>query len=136
MWSEESNEQVTRAHRGILVLVELNLYGLKGLHVQHVVSKVEWRLLVVEGREAHPLEVSPVALFSPHHHPHRGPLGDVYGLDHPWDLVDKSDGAGDVVQALRENESANGGDGAADLIQARGWGGMGGEEMEEVAPVM
>ena len=41
---------------------------------------------------------SPVPLLSSHHDPHRAPLGEVDGLDHPGDLVDEGDGSGDVIQ--------------------------------------
>lgn len=50
-------------------------FYLQGLHVQNVVGVVQGGLLVVEGREAHALEVVPVALLPPHHDPHRAPLG-------------------------------------------------------------
>ena len=38
-----------------------HLDGLQRLHVQHVVAIVQRRLLVIEGREAHALEVAPIA---------------------------------------------------------------------------
>lgn len=61
---------------------------------------VERRLFVIEGREAHALEVPPVPLLAPHHDPHRSPLRDVHRLDDARDLVHEGDGAGDVVQHL------------------------------------
>ena len=75
-----------------------HLNGLEGLNVEDVVGVVERRLLVVERREPHPLEVATIALLSTHHDPHRAPLSQVDGLDDPGDLVDEGDGAGDVVQ--------------------------------------
>lgn len=81
----------------VLVLVELELDRLERLCVEHVVSVVERRLLVVERREAHALEVATVALLAPHGEPHGGPLGVVHGRDHLGHLVDERDGAGDVV---------------------------------------
>eukprot|EP00965_Chrysotila_dentata_P150735 4980259-Pleurochrysis_carterae.AAC.1 len=82
----------------VLLLVELHLDRLERLDVQDVVAVVERRLLVVEGREAHPLEVAAVALLAPHHDPHGAPLRNVHRLDHRGHLVDKRDGAGDMVE--------------------------------------
>jgi len=47
-----------------------HLYRLQGFHVQDVVGVIQGRFLVVEGREAHSLEVTSVALFATHHDPH------------------------------------------------------------------
>ena len=57
-------------------------------------------LLIIKGREPHALEVPAVPLLAPHHDPHGAPLRRVHRLDHPWDLVDKRDGASDVVDDL------------------------------------
>ena len=79
-------------------MISNHLNGLEGLNVEDVVGVVERRLLVVERREPHPLEVATIALLSAHHDPHRTPLSQVDGLDDPGNLVDEGDGAGDVVQ--------------------------------------
>lgn len=83
--------------RRVLVLVELKLDRLEGLRVEDVVAVVERRLLVVEGREAHALEVAPIALLAPHREPHGRPLGVVNGRHDGRDLVDEGDGSRDVV---------------------------------------
>ena len=83
----------------VLVLVELHLDGLERVDVEQVVGVVERRLLVVEGREPHALEVPAVALLAAHHDPHRAPLRDVDGLDDARHLVDESDRSRDVVQS-------------------------------------
>ena len=85
-------------HRLVLVLVELHLDGLEWLDVEDVVAVVKGRLLVIKGREAHALEVSPVAFLAPHHDPHRAPLRDENRLDHLGDIIHKCDRAGDVVE--------------------------------------
>ena len=54
----------------VLLGIELHLDRLERLHVEDVVGVVEGRLLVVKRREAHPLEVAPVPLLTPHHDPH------------------------------------------------------------------
>ncbi len=50
---------------------------------QDIVRVVQGRLLVIKGREAHALEVPPVALLPPHHDPHAAPLRQVQRLDDP-----------------------------------------------------
>ena len=70
------------------------------LHVQDVVAVVQRGLFVVEGREAHSLEVAAIALLLAHHHPHRRPLRDEHRLDHHRHLVHQRDGARDVIQNL------------------------------------
>ncbi len=57
-------------HGLVLVRVHVHLDRLEGFHVEHVVGVVERRLLVVERREAHALEVASVALLATHHDPH------------------------------------------------------------------
>ena len=42
--------------------------------------------------------MSSVPLLPSHHNPHGAPLGEIDGFDDPGDLVDESDGAGDVVK--------------------------------------
>ena len=54
------------------------------------------RLLVVEGREAHALEVAAVALLAAHHDPHRAPLGQEDRLDDLLALGAERDGASEV----------------------------------------
>lgn len=70
---------------------------------------VEGRLFVVERRKPHALEVSTVSLLAPHHDPHRAPLSDVHWLDDARDLVNKCDGAGNVVQHLQKHRRGGGG---------------------------
>ena len=84
----------------VFLLVEFHLDRLKRLAFEDVVAVVEGRLLVVEGREAHALEVTPISLLSPHHDPHRAPLGSVDRLDDLWGLIDESNGSCNVVQNL------------------------------------
>lgn len=91
-------DPVVKPARHLAVLVELHLHGLQRVHVQQVVGVVQRRLLVVERREPHALEMPAVSLLAAHHHPHRAPLGDVDGLDDARHLVDESDGARDVVE--------------------------------------
>mmetsp|Transcript_40931 Transcript_40931/g.121364 ORF Transcript_40931/g.121364 Transcript_40931/m.121364 type:complete len:508 (+) Transcript_40931:5381-6904(+) len=81
----------------VLRVVEAHLDRLEGLHVEHVVAVVERRLLVVEGREAHALEVAAVALLAAHHDPHRAPLGQEDRLDDLLALGAERDGAARVV---------------------------------------
>lgn len=82
----------------VLLRIQLHANGLERVHAQDVLAVVQRRLLVVERREAHPLEVPPVALLAPHRRPHRGPLRHVDRLRHERDLVHERYGAGDVVQ--------------------------------------
>ena len=81
-------------------LMNASLDGLERLHVEDVVRVVERRLLVVKGRKAHPLEVLPVALLAAHHDPHGAPLRLVDRLNDFGSLVDKGDGARNVIQDL------------------------------------
>lgn len=71
--------------------------SLNGPH-QKVVGIVQRRLLIIEGREAHALEVAPVPLLSPHHDPHGTPLSYVHRLYDPRYLIHKADGSRDVVE--------------------------------------
>mmetsp|Transcript_736 Transcript_736/g.1704 ORF Transcript_736/g.1704 Transcript_736/m.1704 type:complete len:700 (-) Transcript_736:62-2161(-) len=87
-------------HRAVLVLVQLQLHRLQRVDVQQVVGVVQRRLLVVEGREAHALEVPAVALLAPHHDPHGAPLRHIHRLNHLGRLVDERDGPGYVVDHL------------------------------------
>lgn len=83
---------------GVLDLLEFHLDRVERLDVHDVVAVVERRLLVVERRESHALEMPTISLLAPHHDPHRTPLRDVDGLDDQRDLVDERDGARDVVE--------------------------------------
>jgi len=65
---------ITHLDCSVLLLLHLNLNGLEWLNIKDVVGVVEGRLLVVEGREAHALEVATIALLSAHHDPHGAPL--------------------------------------------------------------
>jgi hypothetical protein len=67
-------EEFSNLDRSVLLLFHLYLDGLERLDVQYVVGVVQRRLLVVEWRETHALEVPPIALLSSHHDPHRSPL--------------------------------------------------------------
>ena len=51
--------------------IHLHLNGLEGIHVHDVICVVKRWLFVIEWRETHPLEMTSVSLFSPHHDPHR-----------------------------------------------------------------
>jgi hypothetical protein len=82
----------------ILLLVQFHLNRLQRLDVQDIIGIVEWRLFVVEWRKAHSLEMTPVSLLASHHHPHRAPLRQIDGLDHPRYLVDERNGARDVIE--------------------------------------
>ena len=86
--------------RAVLLLVQLELDRLQRVDIEQVVRVVQRRLFIVKGREAHPLEVPPVALLAAHHDPHRAPLRHVHRLDHARCLVHKRDRAGDVVNHL------------------------------------
>mmetsp|Transcript_8139 Transcript_8139/g.19406 ORF Transcript_8139/g.19406 Transcript_8139/m.19406 type:complete len:590 (-) Transcript_8139:14-1783(-) len=81
----------------ILDRIQPHLDGFQGLHIQDVVSIVQRRLLVVEGREAHSLEVASVSLLSAHHDPHGTPLSKVHGLDDLLHLRTEGDGTTAVV---------------------------------------
>ena len=54
----------------IFLLIQLHLHWLKRLHVQHIISVVKGRLLIVKRREPHPLKVTSITLFSTQHDPH------------------------------------------------------------------
>jgi len=58
----------------ILLIVELELDSLERLDIKDVVSVIERRLLVVEGRETQTLEVTTISLLSSHGDPHGSPL--------------------------------------------------------------
>lgn len=76
-----------------------NIQRVTGLHNhQQVVSVVQRRLLIVKRWEAHAFEVPPVTLLTPHHDPHAAPLGHVHWLDDQRYLINKADGASDVIQ--------------------------------------
>ena len=83
---------------GVFFLVKLKLDGFERLDIQDVVTIVERRLLIVEGRETHALEVPTVSLLSPHSEPHSTPLRMVYGLNDTGNLVDERDSTRDVVE--------------------------------------
>mmetsp|Transcript_26458 Transcript_26458/g.83860 ORF Transcript_26458/g.83860 Transcript_26458/m.83860 type:complete len:710 (-) Transcript_26458:29-2158(-) len=83
--------------RLILDVVQAHLNGLKRLDIKHVVSIIQRRLLVIERREAHSLEVAPVTLLTPHHDPHGPPLGQVHRLNDFLDLRAEGDGTAAVV---------------------------------------
>lgn len=58
-------------HTGaILLCVQLHLNGLQRLNIQDVVCVIQRRLLIIEGWEAHALEVPSVSLLTTHHNPH------------------------------------------------------------------
>jgi hypothetical protein len=67
---------------------------------------IERRLFIIKRRKSksekhskpHSLEMSPISLFSPHLNPHSPSLRNVDGLNHSWNLVDKRDCSGNVVQ--------------------------------------
>mmetsp|Transcript_79856 Transcript_79856/g.222351 ORF Transcript_79856/g.222351 Transcript_79856/m.222351 type:complete len:337 (+) Transcript_79856:6104-7114(+) len=86
--------------RLVLGIVETHLDSLKGLHIEHVVAIVKRGLFIIERREAHSLEVAPVALLPPHHDPHRPPLGHVDRLDDLLNFGTERDGATAVVHCL------------------------------------
>ncbi len=69
-----NKKEYANLDRPVLLLLHLYLDGLERLDVQDVVRVVQRRLLVVEGREAHALEVTAITLLSSHHDPHRSPL--------------------------------------------------------------
>lgn len=71
-----------------------------GLHIQNVFTIIERRLFVIKRRKAHAFEMVTVTLLTPHHDPHSSPLGNVDGLDHPGDFIDKSDGTRNVIEDL------------------------------------
>ena len=98
--SNEGNNSDNNVHWCVLLLVEVHRDWLHRWDVKHVVSVVKRGLLVVERREAHALEVQAVSLLTTHHDPHGAPLSHVHGLNHQRNLVDKRDGASDVVQHL------------------------------------
>uniref|UniRef100_A0A182WWC5 Uncharacterized protein n=1 Tax=Anopheles quadriannulatus TaxID=34691 RepID=A0A182WWC5_ANOQN len=85
-------------HTAVFLPVQIDLNRFQRLHVQHVVSVIKWRLLVVKRWEAHSLKVPSIALFTTHHDPHRAPLGNVQRFDHPRNLVHERDRTGNVVQ--------------------------------------
>ena len=66
-------------HMSVFLLIELHLHGLQWLYVQHIVSVVKGRLLIVKWRESHPLKVTSVTLLTTHHDPHGPALGDEGG---------------------------------------------------------
>mmetsp|Transcript_33281 Transcript_33281/g.109100 ORF Transcript_33281/g.109100 Transcript_33281/m.109100 type:complete len:1053 (+) Transcript_33281:4096-7254(+) len=81
----------------ILVVVQFHLDGLEGLDIQHVVTVIQRRLLIIERREAHALEVATVTLLSSHHDPHGAPLRQIDGLDDLLALCTERDGTTAVV---------------------------------------
>mmetsp|Transcript_38034 Transcript_38034/g.88957 ORF Transcript_38034/g.88957 Transcript_38034/m.88957 type:complete len:219 (-) Transcript_38034:572-1228(-) len=87
-------------HRFIFCWVQLHLDCLQGLDIQHVIAIIQRRLLIIEGREAHSLEVSSVSLLSSHHDPHGSPLGHVDRLNDLVHLCAKGDGTTAVVHGL------------------------------------
>ncbi|RUS16870.1 hypothetical protein BC937DRAFT_90705 [Endogone sp. FLAS-F59071] len=82
----------------VLPLIQLHLDGLERLDVHNVITVIERWLFVVKGRKPHAFEVPAVALLASHHNPHGTPLRDVDGLDNPWDLIDKGNGARNVIE--------------------------------------
>mmetsp|Transcript_20098 Transcript_20098/g.58313 ORF Transcript_20098/g.58313 Transcript_20098/m.58313 type:complete len:589 (-) Transcript_20098:72-1838(-) len=78
-------------------LIQLHLDGLEGLHVENVVAIIERRLLVIEGREAHALEVASVTLLAAHHNPHGAPLRQEDRLHDTLGLGAESDRTAAVV---------------------------------------
>ena len=58
-------------HRLVFLRVKFHLYCLERFDRQDVLGVVQGRLLVVEGRETHALEVATIPLLPPHHDPHR-----------------------------------------------------------------
>ena len=74
------------------------LDSFQGFNIQNVVGVVQRGFLVVKWWKSHSFEVSTITFFTSHHDPHASPLCQVDGLDDPGDLVDKGNGAGDVVQ--------------------------------------
>ena len=65
----------------IFLVVELELNSLERLDIEDVVSVIERRLLVVEGRETQTFEVTTISLLSSHGDPHGSPLSVVLGRD-------------------------------------------------------
>mmetsp|Transcript_1360 Transcript_1360/g.2988 ORF Transcript_1360/g.2988 Transcript_1360/m.2988 type:complete len:516 (+) Transcript_1360:7448-8995(+) len=85
---------------GVVVFAVPKLHSnwLGRLHVQDVICIVQNRLLVIERRKPHPLEVTTISLLAPHHNPSAAPLRQVHRLNYLRNLIDKADGTGDVVQ--------------------------------------
>lgn len=84
----------------VLIWIQFHLDCLKRLHVQHVVCIIQWRLFIIKGRKTHAFEVPSVTFLTTHCDPHGAPLSDVHRFNHPRNLVDKGDGASDVVEYL------------------------------------
>ena len=74
-------------NRGIFSLIKLHLDRLQGLDIFDILRPRKRWLFVIERREPHSLEMSPVTLLSPHAHPHGSPLGMKDGLDDSRRLV-------------------------------------------------
>lgn len=87
-------------NRSIFILEFLDLDGIQRLNVQDVLTVVDGRLFIIEGRKRDTFETLTITNFTSHNDPHGGPLGDVDGLDDHGDLVYKGDGTGIVVKDL------------------------------------
>mmetsp|Transcript_39335 Transcript_39335/g.83814 ORF Transcript_39335/g.83814 Transcript_39335/m.83814 type:complete len:530 (-) Transcript_39335:36-1625(-) len=95
---EEGNGIVEPLDDGLIFIrVQLHLDGLERLDIQDVITIIERRLLIIERREAHSLEVSSVSLLSSHHDPHGTPLGEEDWLDDLLALSAEGDGSTAVV---------------------------------------
>ena len=88
------------AHIRVLLLVQIHADGFKRLHVEYIVTVVEGRLFVVERWKTHPLEVAAVTLLPTHQNPRCPPLRHKDRLYDHRNLVDKRNGAGNVIQNL------------------------------------
>jgi hypothetical protein len=82
----------------VLFFVKLDLNGLERLHIQNVVAVVQGGFFVVEGRKAHALEMPAVTFLAAHHNPHGAPLRGVNWLNDLGGLIDKRNGASDVIK--------------------------------------
>lgn len=69
-------------------------------YYQDIVCIVQRRLLVIEWREAHALEMPAITFLAPHHDPHSPPLCSVHWLYHERDFIDKADGSRDMVKHI------------------------------------
>ena len=88
------------SHWRIVILVQLELNRVQRVNVQDIVTKVDWRFLVVERGKPHSLEMTTIAFLPTHHQPRRTPLGYKHGLNHSRGFRHKCNSTSHVVHHL------------------------------------